>query len=317
MEFSAIESVAAAVVKHHVGPEAVELLYVAQVYHAVIVAVNLVAASEQIVERAIVSSAEGQAKNAADDGCAVPRTESWRRHRAADVVMHRTEAAERRCHRRMPRRWAMTNHSMMVGGWLVTVTVSAGTHVTASDVIAWASTTWATGAHVSAARTVVTRTTSCYIAAGAIVVGTIAHISTTGTIAAVAAAWAVADVAAGAVVVVGTVAHVVATAVACRAALVERTAHCIATRLRCTVLTRTGIVDAAAATIHFRPVAHFAALVVAAHTVATAACGCAAFAAIVVASADGCCCALAASLRHRSRAAVASVASAALCHCIA
>ena len=317
MEFGAIESVAAAVVKHHIGPEAVEFLYVAQVNHAVIVAVNLVTADEQIVERDIVSSAKSQAKNTTDNGGTVPRAESWRRHRTADMVMHRTEAAVRRCHRRMPRRWAMTNHAMMVGRWLVTVTVSAGTHVTASDVIAWASTTWATGAHVSAARTVVTRTTSCYIAAGAIVVGAIAHISTTGTIAAVAAAGAIADVAAGAVVIVRTVAHVVATAVACRAALVERTAHCIATRLRVAALTRTGIVDAAAATIHFRPVAHFAALVVAAHTVATAACGCAAFAAIVVASADGCCCALAASLRHRSRAAVASVASAALCHCIA
>lgn len=217
----------------------------------------------------------------------------------------------------MPRRWAMTNHSMMVGGRFVTVTVSAGTHVTASDVIAWASTTWATGAHVSAVVTVVTRTTSCYIAAGAIVVGAIAHISTTGTIAAVAAAGTVADVATRAVIVVGAITHISATVVTHLTTFVERTAHCIATRLRCTVLTRTGVVDAAAATIHLRPVAHFTALVVAAHTVATAACGCAAFAAIVVASADGCCCALAASLRHRSRAAVASVASAALCHCIA
>lgn len=218
MEFGAAKGVATAVVEHHVGPEAIEFLNVAQVNHAVIVAVNLIAAGEQIVERAIVSCAKSQAKNAADDGCAVPRTESWRRHRTADVVMHRTEAAERRCHWRMPRRWAMTNHSMMVGRWPVTVTVSAGTHVTASDVIAWASTTWATIAHVSAVVTVVTRTTSCYIATRAIVVGTIAHISTTG---AIAAAWAVADVATRAVIVVGAITHVSATVVTHLTALVE------------------------------------------------------------------------------------------------
>ena len=135
-------------------------------------------------------------------------------------------------------------------------------------------------------------------------------------IAALVATGAVADVSAGTVVVVRAIAHVCATVVARLATFVERTAHGIAARLRVAAIARTGIVDAAAATIHLRPVAHFAAFVVVTDTV-VAAYGGATFATAVVATAHGCCLTPAAILRHRSRTAVATVASATLCHCIA
>lgn len=180
MELGAVERIAAAVIEHHIGPETVEFLNVSQVHNAVVITVDFISAIEQIVERNIVGSAKRQAENAANNRGAMPWAESWRRHRTTDVVMHRTETAEWRCHRSVPRRWPMMNHSVMVGSWLVAW--SAGTSAVA-DVIAssvMAVIAGATTAHIASARAIATVVSSrmvAYVATRSIiVVGAIAHV---------------------------------------------------------------------------------------------------------------------------------------------
>ena len=64
-----VHSAIAVVLQHHVGPAVSHHVHVAQIYHVILISVDVIAVIVEVVERSIEIGAELQSQNSRDNGC--------------------------------------------------------------------------------------------------------------------------------------------------------------------------------------------------------------------------------------------------------
>ena len=233
-----VHSAIAVVLQHHVGPAVSHHVHVAQIYHVVLISVDVITVVVEVVERSIEIGAELQSQNTRDDGCRYIVAISSRDYGA--IVPHDawTPLAIRRSDGCMPTpaivavvvvpavAWSAWTHvavpaiAVVVGSWTAVVDTSV-MRSTRTMVVAW--TIVATMIAAVSARTVVV---------GAIVAAVVTTVSTARTV--VVVAWAivaavVASVAARTMVAIAWV-HIAATMVSAMISSVIAARVHIATR---------------------------------------------------------------------------------------